>query len=129
MNSCKNNPEKSYTEKKAMHETSGWNMAVKCSFDATKDRRDYYRGKDCIEKLCKKLKDYAMEIIKYKEKEMIPLTDEENKSYERQKFVTHAKQSFVLSKTRKMNLNYTKKSEIIDITLENLEELLIEFEI
>ena len=68
MNSCKNNPEKSYTEKKAMHETWGWNMAVKYSFDATKDRHDYYGGKDCIENLCKKLKVYAVAIIKYKEK-------------------------------------------------------------
>ena len=40
----------------------------------------------------------------------------------RKKYPTYAKQSFVLSKMRKMN---TKKSEIIDITQENLEELLI----
>ena len=48
-------------------------MAVKCSFDATKDRHDCYRGIECIEKLCTKLKDYTMEIIKYEEKEMIRL--------------------------------------------------------
>ena len=39
------------------------------------------------------------------------------------------KKSFVLMKIRKMNLNYTKKSKIIAITLENLEELLIVFAI
>ena len=65
-----------------------------------------------------------MEIINCEKKEMILLTDEETKdlSYEGQKYPTYAKQSFVLSKMRKMN---TKKSEIIDITQENLEELLI----
>ena len=80
--SCQNNPGKSYTEKKAKHESSGWAMLTKCSFDETEDKLDYYRGQDCIEKLCKKLKERAMKIINYEEKEMIPLTDEENKSYE-----------------------------------------------
>ena len=37
-----------------------------------------------IEKLCKKLKERAMKIINYEEKEMIPLTKEENKSYKEQ---------------------------------------------
>ena len=59
---------------------------------------------------------------------MIPLTDEEIKFYERQKYVTYAKDIFVQIKIMKRNLN-KKKSEIIAITPENLEELLIEIEI
>ena len=43
--------------------------------------------------------------------------------------VTHVKTGFVMIKIRKRNWNYTKKSEIIVITLENLEELLIVFAI
>ena len=82
--SCQNNPEKSYTEKKDKHEPSGWAMLTKCSFDKTENKLDYYRGKDCIEKLCKKLKERTMKIIIYEEKEMILLTDEENKYYEDQ---------------------------------------------
>ena len=31
--SCQNNPKKSYTEKKARHEPSGWAMFTRCSFD------------------------------------------------------------------------------------------------
>ena len=58
-------------------------MTVKCLFHATENKHDYYREIDCIEKFCEKLKDRATEIINYKEKEMIPLTDEESKSYER----------------------------------------------
>ena len=44
-------------------------------------------------------------------------------------FVTYAKKNLVLMKMIKMHLNYTIKSEIIVITLENLEELLIVFAI
>ena len=31
--SSQNNPEKSYTEKKAIHQPSGWSMFRRCSFD------------------------------------------------------------------------------------------------
>ena len=37
------------------------------------------------EKFCKDLKDLGMEIINFEEKEMIPLTNKEIKSYEKQK--------------------------------------------
>ena len=53
-------------------------MLTKCSFDKKENRLDCYREKYCIEKLCKKLNEHAMKIINYKEKEMIPLTVEEN---------------------------------------------------
>ena len=59
-------------------------MLTKCSFYKTEDKLDYYRGKDCMEKLCKKLREHTMKIINYEEKEMIPLTDKENKFYEEQ---------------------------------------------
>ena len=71
-----------------------------------------------------------MKIINYEEKEMIPLTDKENKSYVYVTvYATYAKMNLVLMKMIKMHLNYTIKSEIIVITLENLEELLIVFAI
>ena len=54
--SCQNNPEKSYTEKKAIHEPSGWVMFTNGLFDEKENKVNYYRGKDCIEKLYKKLK-------------------------------------------------------------------------
>ena len=47
--STQNNPKKSYTEKKARHELSGWAMFKRCSFDKKENKLDYYRGKDCIE--------------------------------------------------------------------------------
>ena len=62
-------------------------------------------------------------------KEIIALTDEENKSYEVQKVCNICKKDFDTDKMIKMRLNYTIKSEIIVITLKNLEELLIIFAI
>ena len=66
--SFQNNPKKSYTEEKAKHESSGWAVFTKCSFEKAENKRDYYRGRDCIEKLCKKLKEHAMKIINYEKK-------------------------------------------------------------
>ena len=37
-----------------------------------------------MESFCKDLRDQAMEIINYEEKEMIPLTDKETEFYEKQ---------------------------------------------
>ena len=68
--SSQNNPEKSYTEKKARHEPSGWSMSIICSFDKKENKFNYYRGKDCIEKLCKKIKESANEIINRKKKKL-----------------------------------------------------------
>ena len=70
LQSIQNNPEKSYTEKKARHEPSGWSMFTRCSFDKKENKLNCYRGKDCIEKLCKKLIERTMKIIKYEEKEI-----------------------------------------------------------
>ena len=78
-----NNPEKSYAERKAKHESSGHSLSLICSFDATKSRPYFYRGKDCIGDFCKKLKELGTEIINYEENEMIPLSDIENKFYKK----------------------------------------------
>ena len=81
--SCQNNPEKSYTERKARHELSGWAMFKKCSFDEIENKSEYYRIIDCIKKQCEKLGDRSAEIVNYKEKEMIPLKDKEKEFYKK----------------------------------------------
>ena len=68
LQSIQKNPEKSYIQKKARHEPSGWVMFTRCSFDKRENKLNYYRGEDCIENLCKKLKERATKIIDYKEK-------------------------------------------------------------
>ena len=118
MRSCENNPENFYTEKKVKHEPSGHALCSICSFIETKSRRYFYRRKDSVENFCKDLKELGTEIINFEEQEMIPLTNKEIKSYEKQKVCHICKKSFTVIKTR-------KKSEIIVITPDNLEELLI----
>ena len=50
IDTCQNNPERSYTEKKAKHRPSGYSLVTCCSFDKSKTELNYYRGKDCMEK-------------------------------------------------------------------------------
>ena len=50
-----------------------------------------------MERFCKDLREHAMKIINYekkKKKEMIPLTEEENESYEKQKVFYICKKEF-----------------------------------
>ena len=108
---CQNNPKKSYTEKKAIHEPSGWSMFIRCSFDKKENKLDYYRGKDCIEKLCKKLKERVNETINREKKEIILLTHEENNIYNEQEICYICKEKFCLDKDDK---NYTNRKKVKD---------------
>ena len=101
INTCQNNPEKSYTEKKAKHKPSGYSLVTCCSFDKSKNERKYYRGKDCMKMFCKDLKDQAMKIINHEKKEMIPLTDEEKESYENQEVCYICKKDFCIDEEDK----------------------------
>ena len=63
MNTCHNNPEKSSTTKIDKHAPSGYSLFTHCSFDTTKNKLDYYRGKNCMKNLCLDLKEHATKII------------------------------------------------------------------
>ena len=70
-----------------MHTLSGYSIFTNCSFDSmelhsTKNKLNCYRGKDCMERFCKDLKNHSTRIINCEKKEMIQLTDKENKFYE-----------------------------------------------
>ena len=77
--SCQNNPEKFYTERKAKHEFSGYSLITCCSFDKSKNEQSYCRGKDCMERFSKDLKNQAIKVINYEKKEMILLTNDKKK--------------------------------------------------
>ena len=77
MNTCHNNPEKSSTTKINKHTPSCYSLFTHCSFDAKKNKLDYYRGKNCMKNVCLGLKEHATKIINYEKKELIPLTKEE----------------------------------------------------
>ena len=72
----------------------------------------FYRGKDCIEKFCKDLKEIGTEIINFEEKEMIPLTNKEIKSYEKQKVCHICKKELCDDRNKKKvryHYHYTRK--------------------
>ena len=70
-------------------------------FNSKENKNSVYRGRDCIEKFCKDLKGLATKVISYEEKDMISLTDNENKFYEEQKNTIYLKKSFVMIKMKK----------------------------
>ena len=86
-------------------------MFTRCSFDKKENKVNYYRQKYCIGKLCKKLKERAMKIINYEEKEMIPPTKEENKSYKEQEKSHICEEKFCMDKDDE---NYTNRKKVKD---------------
>ena len=60
------------------------------------NKLDYYRGKDCIEILCKKSKESALEIINCKKRDITPLNQEENDRYNEQEICYICKGKFFL---------------------------------
>ena len=51
MSTCINNPYESSTTKINKHTPSGYSIFSHCSFDESKNKLNYYRGKDCMEKV------------------------------------------------------------------------------
>ena len=74
MSTCQNNPNKSFTTKINKHTPSGYSIFTSCSFDQTKNKQDYYVGKDCMKKFSKNLRTHTTKIINYEKKKIIPLT-------------------------------------------------------
>ena len=68
MSTCHNNPKNSSTSERTKHLASGYSLLIHCSIDATKNKLDYYRDKDCMKNFCKDLKKHATKIINYEKK-------------------------------------------------------------
>ena len=125
--SCQNNPDKSYTERKAIHEPCGYSLDLVSSFDVKENKHSFYRGKDCVKKFCKELKEICAKIVNYEQKEMAPLTDKEKEYYEKQKKCYICQKRFYYNKKKKRFINYIEKLGIIVILQGNLEELHMAF--
>ena len=81
MSTCINNPNESSNTKINKHTPSGFLIFTSCSFDESKNKLNYYRGKDCMKIFCKDLKEHATRIIDYEKEKVIPLTKEEKINY------------------------------------------------
>ena len=80
---CTNNPENAFTAKVCKHIPSGFSMSTISPFKTIENKYDVYRGKDCMKKLCKSLREHALKIINFKKKKMKLLTKKkQQKSYE-----------------------------------------------
>ena len=111
-------------KKKAEHIPSGYSIVTCCSFDKSKNKQKYYRGKDCMIMFCKDLKKQAMKIINYEKKKIIPLTEKEKETHENKKVCYNVKKNLV--NIKKVNIiKILKKLEIIAIIQDNIGKLLI----
>ena len=94
MSTCINNPNESPTTTINKHTPSGYSIFTSCSFDESRNKLNDYRGKDCMKKFCKDLREHAMRIINYEKKKIIPLTKEEKINYNDQKICYICKKEF-----------------------------------
>ena len=101
MNTCHNNPEKLSTTKINKHTPSGYSLFTQCSFDTTKNKLDYYRGKNCMKQFCLDLREHATKIINYEKKEIVPLTKKEEKKRNKQKVCHVYKKRFSIDDNNK----------------------------
>ena len=107
--SCQNNPKESYTERNAMHEPCGYSLDLVYSFDLKESKHSFYRGKSSVKRFCSELKELGTKIVNYQQKEMIPLTDNENKYYEEQKECYICQKEFCYNKKQKKRFKLYKK--------------------
>ena len=107
--SCQNNPNTSYTERKAIHIPFSYTLNLVCSFDSKQNKHGFYRGKDCIKRFCSDLKELGIKIVNYEQKEMAPLTDDEDKYYEDQKECYICQKEICCDKNQKMKFKLYKK--------------------
>ena len=96
MSTCINNPNESSTTKINKHTPSGYSIFTHCSFDKSKNKLNYYRGKDCMKKFSKDLREHASKIIDYEKKRMISLTTEEKIYHNKQKICYICKKNLII---------------------------------
>ena len=110
MSTCINNPNESSTTKINKHTPSGYSIFTQCSFDESKNKLNYYRGKDCMKKFSKELREHVSKIINYEKKKLIPLTTEEKIYHNKQKICYICKKEFNNNDTTKSSSLGCKKN-------------------
>ena len=94
MSTCQNKLNESSTTEINKHTPSGYSIFTHCSFDQTRNKLNHYRGKDCMKKFCKDLREHATKIINYEKKIMISLTTEEKIYHNEQEICYICKKEF-----------------------------------
>ena len=94
VSTCQNNPNESSTTEINKHIPSGYSVFTHCSFDRAKNKLNHYRGKNCMKKFCKDLREHATKIINCEKKKMIPLTTEDKIYHKEQEACYLCKKEF-----------------------------------
>ena len=102
MSTCQNNPNESSTTEINKHTPSGYSLYTHCSFDKSKNKLDYYRGKNCMKKFCKDLRTHATKIINYEKKKVIPLSTKEEIYHSKQKICYICRKEFDANDKKKL---------------------------
>ena len=84
-NTYRHNPEKSSTTKINKPTQSGYSCFTHCSFESTKYKPDYYRGKNRMKNFCLDLKEHATKIINYEKKRNDTINKERREKHNKQK--------------------------------------------
>ena len=90
----KNNLENSSTTKVNEHIPSGFSMSTISLFTSIENKSHVYRGKDCMKKFCKILREHTLKKNNFKKKSMKLLTKEPQESYDTAKFCYICKEKF-----------------------------------
>ena len=77
---CSNDPNKSHTRNIAQHIPSGYSITALRNHNKS-TVVTYYRGEDCIQKLCKELREKATDLFNTEKIPMTPLTPEQKKKH------------------------------------------------
>ena len=104
---CQNNPEKSYTEKKKL------SMCLLVTHGLHAVHLIHQKTNKVItedmEMFSKNLKNQVMKITNYEKKKIIPSTNDENKSYEKQKIFDICKKEFCTNKNNENEFKLNHK--------------------
>ena len=96
ISTCINNPNESSATKINKHTPSGYSIFTRCSFDKSKNKLNYYRGKDCMKKFSKDIREHVNKIISYEKMKMIPLKTEEKIYRNKQKICYICKNNLII---------------------------------
>ena len=105
---CLNDPTKSHTTNIAQHFPSGYSISTLRNHNKS-SKVTYYRGKDCIQKLCNDLSDIGCEVFEEEKVEELCLSSSQEKQYENAKKCYICKYSFNNGEDSKYYKTYKKE--------------------